>query len=450
MTESATRPYPIRPITEDEFDSYHVVDEHAFHSAPVLPRERANMLARFEFDRSLAAFDPETGAPVGITAIYSFRFAVPGGMLPAAGVSWVGVLPSHRRRGVLRSLMHRQLSDIRDRGEPFAALWASEAGIYGRYGYGRASWHLAFTTRRGEGALLRSASDASAAAVSGDRGGGAGGEGGARGSGGKLGVRLVAPADARSELAKVYDLMLQSRPGFFARNEPWWDRVLDDPEDQRKGTSPLRCILAEDDSGPRGYALYAGVQRWEDETFLPDSTLTVRELVAADPAASAALWGDLLSRDLTVDFRAQLRPVDDPLLFQLADPRRVRPQLADGLWVRLTDVPGALAGRRYSSPVDVVIEVRDRDLPDNAGRWRLRTVAGAEPAADGWPATCERTTDPADLALDVAELGAAYLGGTPLGTLANAGLVTELRPGAVRRLSAAMSWVPAPWCPMIF
>jgi predicted acetyltransferase len=260
----------------------------------------------------------------------------------------------------------------------------------------------------------------------------------------------------------VYDLVLQSRPGFFARNELWWDKVLDDPEDQRKGASPLRCVLAEDNSGPRGYALYAGLQRWEDETFLPDSTLTVRELVAADPAASAALWGDLLSRDLTVDFRAQLRPVDDPLLFQLADPRRVRPQLSDGLWVRLTDMPSALAGRRYSSPVDVVIEVRDRDLPDNAGRWRLRTVASSGDAAsgaelradglsaDGLGATCERTTDPADLALDVAELGAAYLGGTPLGTLANAGLVTELRPGAVRRLSAAMSWDPAPWCPMIF
>jgi predicted acetyltransferase len=327
---------------------------------------------------------------------------------------------------VLRSLMQRQLTDVRSAGrEPLAALWASEAGIYGRYGYGRASWHLAFTARRGEGAV---------APVAGTDG---------------VRLRLVAPADALVSLAKVYESVLPARPGFFARNEPWWQKVLYDPEDQRKGASPLRCLLAEDDSGPRGYALYSGMGRWEEETFLPDSALSVRELVAADPAASAALWGDLLSRDLTVEFRAQLRPIDDPLLFQLADPRRMRPQLTDGLWVRLIDVGAALRGRRYASPANVVIDVRDRDLPDNAGRWRLST-AGSELGTDGLAASCERTTDPADLTLDVASLGAAYLGGTPLGTLARAGQVTELRPGAVRQLSAAMSWEPAPWCPMIF
>ena len=433
MTESATSPYPIRPITEEEFDNAHLVDEHAFHGSPLPARYRENVLSRFEFDRSLAAVDPELNTLVGTAGAFSFQFTVPGGTLPAAGVTWVSVLPSHRRRGVLRSLMLRQLADIRDRGEPFAVLWASEAGIYGRYGYGRASWHLAFTARRGEGALMRQALDSAA---------------------GKLRLRLISPSAARAELATVYDTVLQSRPGFFARNELWWDRLLNDPEDQRNGASPLRCLLAEDDSGPRGYAVYAGLSRWEDETFLPDSTLTVRELMAADPAASAALWGDLLSRDLTVDFRAQLRPVDDPLLFQLADPRRVRPVLADGLWVRLVDVPSALAGRRYSAPVDVVIEVRDRDLPDNAGRWRLSTepagVGAGGLGAGGLSASCQRTSDPADVTLGIAELGAAYLGGTPLGTLATAGLVTELRPGAVRRLSAAMSWEPAPWCPMIF
>jgi predicted acetyltransferase len=433
MTESAASPYPIRPITEEEFDSAHLVDQHAFHGSPLPAQYRENALSRFEFDRSLSAVDPELNSLVGTAGAFSFQFTVPGGTLPAAGVTWVSVLPSHRRRGVLRSLMLRQLADIRDRGEPFAALWASEAGIYGRYGYGRASWHLAFTARRGEGALMRQALD---------------------GAAGKLRLRLISPSAARAELATVYDIVLQSRPGFFVRNEHWWDRLLNDPEDQRNGASPLRCLLVEDDSGPRGYAVYAGLSRWEDETFLPDSTLTVRELVAADPAASAALWGDLLSRDLTVDFRAQLRPVDDPLLFQLADPRRVRPVLADGLWVRLIDVPSALGGRRYSAPVDVVIEVRDRDLPDNAGRWRLSTasadLAAADLAAGGLAASCQRTTDPADVALGIAELGAAYLGGTPLGTLATAGLVSELRPGAVRRLSAAMSWDPAPWCPMIF
>jgi predicted acetyltransferase len=261
---------------------------------------------------------------------------------------------------------------------------------------------------------------------------------------GGLRTRLVAPADARLELAKVYDLVLQSRPGFFARNPAWWDRRLRDPEERRNGAGPLRCVLAEDDHGARGYALYSGVQRWGDITFLPDSTLSVRELVAADPAASATLWNDLLSRDLVTSYHAGLRPVDDPLLFQLADPRRVRPTLSDGLWARIVNVPAALTGRRYSCPVDAVIEVRDSYVAGNAGRWRLRA------AADGSAVSCERTTEPADLSLDIAELGGAYLGGTRLAALAGAGLVTEHRPGAVRELSAAMSWDPAPWCPLIF
>jgi predicted acetyltransferase len=440
---NAEGPYPIRPITEAEFDSFHLVDQHAFYGAPISGRERSGILSRFEWNRSLAAFDGET--PAGITAIFSFQLTVPGGTLPAAGVSWVGVLPSHRRRGVLRSLMHRQLADVRAAGEPLAVLWSSEAGIYGRFGYGRASWHLTFTLRRGEGHLVAAAAEPAA--------------GSAAAAAGGVRLRLVSPADALPELAKVYEIVQRQRPGFFARNEQWWQRALDDPEDQRKGAGPLRCVLAEDDSGPRGYALYSGVVRWEDETFLPDSTLNVRELIACDPPASAVLWRDLLSRDLTTEFRAVLRPVDDPLLSQLADPRRARPQLSDGLWVRLVDVGAALVGRRYSCPVDVVIEVQDELIPQNAGRWRLATAAeaadpaGALAAADpagALAATCSRTSEPADLTLDIASLGAAYLGGTRLATLAEAGLVREHRPGALRRLTAAMAWDPAPWCPMIF
>lgn len=425
MTDSAAGPYPIRPITEDEFDSFHVVDQHAFHDGPMSPKARAQSLSRFEFDRSLAAFDPGSPGPVGITSVFSFRLTVPGATISTAAVSWVSVLPSHRRRGVLSSLMRRQLADIRDRREPIAALWASEAGIYGRYGYGRAAWHLGYTIRRGEGGLTRTA----LAAADGLR------------------LRLVEPADAHAELAKVYQTVLPTRPGFFARNEQWWQRVLDDPEEDRKGAAPLRCVLAEDDSGPRGYALYSGLGRWAEQAFLPDSTLNVRELMAADAGASAALWADLLSRDLTSEFHATLRPVDDPVLFQLADPRRLRPVICDNLWVRLVDVPGALAARRYAAPADVVIEVRDTELPANAGRWRL-WVGGD--TGDGLAASCERTGDPAGISLDVATLGAAYLGGNRLGALAAGGLVDELRPGTVRQLSATMAWDPAPWCPLIF
>jgi predicted acetyltransferase len=429
MTQSASSPYPIRPIGEDELDSFMTVDEHAFYGSPPSESDRRILLDRFEFDRSLAAFDE--GTPVGITMCFSFQLSVPGQeVLPAAGVTFVAVLPTHRRRGVLNSLMRRQLADVRDRGEPLAVLWASESVIYGRYGYGRASWYLSFTLRRGEGALSRTA-------LAGLAGTGAGEAG--------LRLRLAEPEAALPELAKVYDAVLPTRPGFFARNDAWWRRVIHDPPDDRHGASPLRCLLAEDASGPRGYALYSGVDNWTE--FLPENVLTVRELMAADHAASAALSADLLSRDLTSEFRIGRRPVDDPLLFQLADPRRTRPHLSDALWVRIVDVPRALAGRRYAIPVDVVLQVRDEMLPANAGRWRLTTTA--EAPGGGLAASCVPADSAADVALDVTELGAAYLGGTRLGALAGAGLV-EGQPGAVRQLSAALTWDPAPWCPLVF
>jgi predicted acetyltransferase len=430
MTTSARSgegPYPIRPVSSEEFDAFSTVDMHAFHASPLSEDDRQLVMSRLEFDRSLAAFD---GAmPVGTAGAYSFQIAVPGlQTLPAAGVTWVSVLPSHRRRGVLSSLMRRQLSDVRDRGEPLAVLWASESVIYSRYGYGRAMWHADFTFSRGEGVLAKTAP-----------------------ADGGLRLRLVDPAAALPELAKVYDAVLPSRPGFIARNEPWWRGVVHDPPANRAGTSPLHCVLAEDDSGPRGYALYSAASRWDSDTSLPDSALTVREMVGADAAAIAALAADLLSRDLTTQFRIRGRPVDDPLLYQLADPRRARPRLKDALWVRIIDVPGALARRRYSAPADVVIEVRDDLLPANAGRWRLTTAAAA-PDGGGLEASCgpAGASDAADVVLDVTELGAAYLGGTPLGALAAAGLVTEGRPGAVRQLSAALSWDVAPWCPVNF
>jgi predicted acetyltransferase len=429
MTNSARGghdPYPIRPVGSEEFDTFNTVDLHAFHGAPLSPEDRELVVSQLEFDRSLAAFDGAT--PVGTAAAYSFQLTVPGQQtLPAAGITWVSVLPSHRRQGVLSSMMRRQLADVRDRGEPLAVLWASESVIYSRYGYGRAMWHADFTLYRGEGAMARRPAD------------------------GGLRLRLAEPAAALPELAKVYDAVLPSRPGFIARNEPWWRGTVYDSPDRRQGASPLHCVLAEDDSGPRGYALYSAVQRWDRDTSLPDAVLNVRELVATDAAASAALAADLLSRDLTTEFHIRGRPVDDPLLYQLDDPRRARPRLKDALWVRIVDVPGALMGRRLASKVNLVLEVHDDLLPANAGRWRLVT-GGAAPDGGGFEVSwCgSAPSEHADVVLDVTELGAAYLGGISLGGLAAAGLVTEGRPGAIRELSAALAWDLAPWCPVNF
>ena len=418
--------YAIRPITGDEYAAFRRVHEHSFNSGPAPAARWPRMLRQFEADRSLGAFDP--GLPdglglVGTAGVYSFPMAVPGAVLPVAGVTMVAVLPTHRRRGILRSLMHRQLADIAARGqEPVAALWAAETPLYGRYGYGRASTHAFFRFRRGEGVLAPSAPADPA-----------------------LTLRLAEPAEGVADLAKVYAGVGARQPGFFERDDDWWQRVIADPEEDRHGASPLRCLLAADADGVRGYALYRTVARWEEGTGLPDSALAVWELVSADPAAGAALWRDLLSRDLVTEVTADLRPTDDPLLYQLLDARRARLRVSDNLWVRIIDLPAALTRRAYAAPVDVVLEVTDELLPANAGRWRLRVDGGSDGGA-----TCARTDDPADIALDVRELGAAYLGGTRLGALAAAGLVTQARPGALGSLSAAMTWDPAPWCPRIF
>ena len=417
--------YVIRPISDDEYAAFRRVHDHSFNSGPAPAARWPRLRRQFEAERSLAAFDPGLPAGaglVGTTGVYSFQMAVPGAVFPVAGVTAVSVLPTHRRRGILRSLMSRQIADIAARGEePIAALWASETPLYGRYGYGRASTHASFRFGRGEGALSPLAPV--------DPG---------------LTLRLAEPHEAAADLAKIYDTVLTGQPGFFMRDDDWWERVLDDPAEERRGASPLRCVLATDGDAVRGYSLYRSTARWEEGTVLPDGAIDVWELIAADPAAGAALWRDLLSRDLITSVTADLRPADDPLLYQLHDSRRARVRVVDNLWVRIIDLPGALARRAYASPVDVVLEVTDELLPANAGRWRLRA------GGPGGGADCARTDEPADIALDVRELGAAYLGGTRLAALAAAGLVGQLRPGAVGSLSTAMSWDPAPWCPRIF
>jgi predicted acetyltransferase len=179
---------------------------------------------------------------------------------------------------------------------------------------------------------------------------------------------------------------------------------------------------------------------------MPAQVLMVRDLYWTTPAAAAALWADLLTRDLVGEVRTRMRPPDDPILNLLTDPRRARTKVSDGLWVRLVDLPAALERRRYASAVDVVIEVSDTLLTANEGRWRLQ--AGGQ--ADAGVPVCERTTAEPDVRLPVSALGAAYLGGTRLGGLAAAGQITEHRPGAVAALSAAMFWDPAPWSPVGF
>ena len=415
-------PYPIRPVDDRELSAFRGVNDDAFNSH--WPREEMVRFDRMviEPERTLAAFDGEL--MVGTALAYSFGMTVPGGdVVATAGISAVGVVPTYRRRGILSSLMRRQLTEIAAGSEPIAALFASESVIYGRFGYGAAADEHEFTLHRGDGALRPVPGAAGATPA----------------------LRLADPQDALPAIRAVYEAVRPARPGMLARSDGWWPLHLSDPEFMREGSSPLRAVIAEDESGPRGYALYNVKPEWGRDG-MPAQSLRIHDLHWTDPVACAALWSDLLSRDLVTEVRAAMRPADDPLRHLLTDPRRARTRISDGLWVRLADLPEALRRRQYAAPVDLVLEVTDQVLPANQGRWRL-TAGGP---GDGGKPACEPTTASADLALPVSVLGAAYLGGARLGGLLAAGLITERRPGAVAELATAMSWEPAPWCPTMF
>ncbi|MFI7437574.1 GNAT family N-acetyltransferase [Micromonospora haikouensis] len=403
MTETAL---PITVGRPDDFDELARLFEIAFHTTLDAEAREAER-SIWEPQRSLLVFD---GAELVASAgAYTRELTVPGAVVPAAHVTMVAVLPTHRRRGLLTRLMRRQLREVRDAGrEPVAVLWASEGRIYPRFGYGLAAQQLAVECATTE---LRLPAPTAAE--------------------GRL--RLDRPAARRAELTRVYDRQRADRPGWSDRDDRWWRYVLGDPPGPRDGATERRVLLHEAPDGEvDGYALWRS--RLAQDTGGVCGTAVVEELVAENATARLALWRLLLSLDLTrrLSYRG---PADDPLLRLVNEPRRLEARVSDALWVRVVDVPAALAARRYAAAVDVVVEVTDELLPENAGRWRLTG------GPDG--ARCVPADAPADLACDVRALGELYLGGVGITTLADAGRVVELRPGALAA-APAFSWHRAP------
>ena len=414
MLRTTATDLTLRPFRRDEFEAAADLLETAFLSA-VRPEDRAVFAAGLEFERSLATFaGPRMVSTAGA---YTFELTVPGTTAAAAGVTIVTVHPAYRRRGILSAMMRRQLADLHEGGESIAVLRASEAGIYGRFGYAMATRELTLELSRSAATLVPDAPSAAG-----------------------LDVELAEPAGVRPQLAEVYDAVRPDIPGFIGRNEPAWADNLHDPEHGRGGASALRAAVVSGDDAVRGYALYRVRPNWADE--LPAGRVQVDELVATDQEAAIALWQHVLFIDLTTSTVAGGRPVDEPLLRLLVDSRQARARVRDGLWVRLVRVGEALAARRYAVPVDLVLDITDTGCPWNAGRWRL--------AADESGATCAPTTDPADIRIDITALAAAYLGDPVLSEYSGTGRIVAQRPGAQRRLAAAMGWSPGPWCPHHF
>ena len=365
-------------------------------------------LQYFELERMHAAFDGDQ--IVGGAGAYSYDFTVPGGSLPCAGVTVVGVYPTHRRRGALRAMMDAQLRDVHERGEPIAALWASEETIYGRFGYGIASRAYEMTLQRVWSAFARPLER--------------------RGQ-----VRFVSPEEAAELFPPVWDALRRQRPGVPSRSEAWWKlRVLRMPDEEK--ANPRRFVALDLDGETPGYAIYRRESAWADGNS--SAKLEVQEAIGATPQATAEIWRYLFDVDWTDSIAADGLPLDHPLFLLLANVRRARLRTADALWVRLVDVGAALSGREYAGEGRIVFEVRDAICPWNEGRWVLEN------------GQAERTDEAAEIALDVDVLGSAYLGAVSFAELRDALRLEERQPGAVERADALFAWRPLPWCPEIF
>jgi predicted acetyltransferase len=391
-------------------------DEYRFGLRPILhffgtsPKDENPIERLLPADRLHVAFDD--GEAVGGAGVFPFELTVPGGRLRGAGVTMIAVLPTHRRRGILRRMMRAQLDDVRERGEVVAYLWASEPMIYRRFGYGLAS--LA-----GEIEISRARADFHTPLERRGR------------------VRLVDVDEARELLPPIYEQVASEMPGMFSRTPEWWEgRTLADPKQRRDGGGEMNRAVLELDGRPQGYALYRLHPSFE---YGASTGFTrVIEAMGVTPQATAEIWRFALDVDWMDRIKASNLPVDHPLFLLLAEPRRMRFVTTDFFWLRLVDLEPALGVRAYGPGEPVVIEVSDGFCAWNQGRWRV---------GEGGP---KRTDAAPGLRLDISALASAYLGGFTFAELARALQVEELEPGAVERADALFRTDRAPWCPEVF
>lgn len=378
----------------------------------------------FPFARSLGAF--EGGTLVGLTAVLPLQLTLPGRVaISTGGLTWVGVLPTHRRRGILRRLMHGQFEDMAGRGEVVSGLTASEGSIYGRYGYGPATSAISFEIERPYARLLPGSRQADE-------------------SRGHNRMSLLTREQATAEIPAIYDRLRFSQPGATDRPASLWFGHFADTEHYREGASRMYHVKHEGSDGVAdGYVSYRLKENWLKET--PMLEVKVVEYMAADTGVYRDLWDYLLNTDLSRTISCGKARVDEPLRWLLADQRRFAvTALYDSLWLRLLDVPRALSSRAYRATGRLILEVQDPFPLPTVHNLRLE-VTGPGSAGNG-AAECTRTDRPADLSLDAGTLAAAYLGGVSFATLRSAGRVRENTPGAVALADAMFSVAMAPFC----
>ena len=393
----------MRTVTADEFVEWVRVEARAYGNR--LNDDPEALRPHFDLDRSIAVFDQ--GNIVGGAHSHRVEMSIPGASAFIAGVANIAVQPTHTRRGVMTRMLHHQIKDIHERGEPLAALFARESAIYRRFGYGIGSLLEFWVIDRQYNAFARRYE-----------------------SPGR--IVFVDPADIAKELPEVFRRSTVDRPGVFQRPLHNWERDSKAPEHKQGGPGGLFYVAYEDGGRVDGYATYR----------TSGNTLTVNELMAATKEANTALWRFCFDVDLTSSTEAVRRPVDDSLPWMLADPRRLQRSTRDGMWLRLIDVAASLELRRYLVSDRLVLDVRDDLCPWNEGRFEL------EVSPEG--ANCQATSASPDLVLNVSDLASAYLGAVNFTTLSQADLIDERTPGALLRADRMFAVQHQPWTPSGF
>ncbi len=358
---------------------------------------------RFAADIEGAATDTYPG----IYGVRPMQLSLPAGgaarLVPMAGLTWVGVHPDHRRRGVLTAMMRHHVEQTHREGVAVSGLHASEPAIYGRYGYGLASQSATLSVGRGTKFTAPGLEDAVAAVQ----------------------TRLATETDA-ALVTRVRDCELRAiatAPGQVVGDENFYAALLRQSPQKLRDKEPVRFLFATRDGVDVGHAAFRRTHKWEQHR--PQGTLDVLAIFG-DPAVRLALLRRLVDFDLMATIKLPETAVDDPLWHWLG-PRSAGDVIqADNLWLRVVDLSAALPLRSYDGECDVVVEVDDPYAPWQAGRWRI-VVSGGEGHA-------ERTDAEPDVELPVAVLGSAYLGATNLLSVKRAGLLSERRPEAVVEL----------------
>ena len=377
-----------------------VSDAHAHRMESVLSHDRAFM-----------AFDGET--PIGAGGNFSFQLTVPGAQqVPTAGLTMVGVLPSHRRKGALTKMMKVLLDDAKQRSEPLSILWASEGSIYGRFGFGMSTRQMLIKADVDRMRFIEEPEPYTA--------------------------RMISVEEAAEIFPIIYDKVQARTPGMYSRDKTWWiEHRLKDIEPG--GGGPPWYVVIEIDGQPEAYAMYRVHGDWDT---VPLGKAKVAEALATGPRSEKALWKFIFGIDLVRDVECNFLPIDHPLQLMVTEQRRLRARVVDAIWTRIVDVAGALSARSYLVDDEIGLQVEDAFIPENTGVWHLQTK-GSEGKASPSNVT-------PDVRLSAADLGSMYLGGFSFSELVRAGRGEELTAGAARRMDTLFASEVTPWCPEIF